>query len=363
MGRLEEKAVAAVASLTGEERMLAACRLQPVDRTPVWFMRQAGRCIADYRALREKYDILTIAKTPELCSQVTLMPVDLFGVDAAVMYADIMLPLEGMGVPFVIEPEIGPIIDHPIRTPADVAALRVIDAEEATPYVFEAIRLLRPRLAGRAALVGFSGGPFTLGCYMIEGRPSRDYAKAKGLMLKEPELWHRLMATLTDVVIRYLRAQVAAGVQVVQLFDSWVGVLSPTDYERCVLPYSTRIFTEIRDLGVPTIHFGTSAAGLLDLMVKAGSDLVSVDWRVRLDDAWARIGFDRGIQGNLDPATLLAPFEVVERATRDILGQAAGRKGHIFNLGHGVFPDTPSEFLARIVDLVHRESPSYAVAS
>lgn len=353
----------AAASMTGEERMLAACRLQPVDRTPVWFMRQAGRCIADYRALRERYDILTIAKTPELCSQVTLMPVDLFGVDAAVMYADIMLPLEGMGVPFIIEPEIGPIIEHPIRTAADIDALRVIDAEESTPYVFEAIRLLRKELSGRAALVGFSGGPFTLGCYMIEGRPSRDYARAKGLMLSAPDLWNRLMTTLTEVVIRYLRAQVAAGAQVVQLFDSWVGVLSPADYERCVLPYSSQIFATIRALGVPTIHFGTGAAGLLDLMVKANSDIISVDWRVRLDDAWARIGYDRGIQGNLDPATLLAPFDVVERAACDVLARAGGRKGHIFNLGHGVFPDTPSEFLARIVELVHRQSPAYAAAS
>lgn len=352
-----------IAPMTGEERMLAACRLQPVDTTPVWFMRQAGRCIADYRALRERYDILTIAKTPELCSQVTLMPVDLFGVDAAVMYADIMLPLEGMGVEFVIEPEVGPIIDHPIRTAADISALRVIDAEESTPYVFDAIRLLRPRLAGRAALVGFSGGPFTLGCYMVEGRPSRDYARAKSLMLRDPEQWHRLMATVTEVVIRYLRAQVAAGAQVLQIFDSWVGVLSPVDYERSVLPYSARIFAEVGALGVPTIHFGTSAAGLLELMVRAGGDLISVDWRIRLDDAWARIGYDRGIQGNLDPATLLAPFDVVERASRDVLGQAAGRRGHIFNLGHGVFPDTPSEFLGRIVDLVHRESPAYASAA
>lgn len=336
--------------------MLAACRLQPVDATPVWFMRQAGRCIAKYRELRERYDILTIAKTPELCSEVTVMPVDLFGVDAAVMYADIMLPIEGMGVRFAIEPDIGPIIDEPIRSAAAVDRLRIIDAEEATPYVFEAIRLLRRSLAGRAALVGFSGAPFTLACYLVEGRSSRDYTRTKGLMLGQPEVWGRLMDTLTEVVVRYLQEQVAAGVQVVQLFDSWVGVLSPRDYERFVLPHTARVFADMRTLGVPTIYFGTGAASLLELMCRVSSDLVGVDWRVLLDEAWARIGYDRGIQGNLDPAVLLAPFEVVQEAARDVLRRADSRPGHVFNLGHGVLPDTPSEHLARLVDFVHRES-------
>jgi uroporphyrinogen decarboxylase len=339
--------------MTGEERMLAACRLQPVDATPVWFMRQAGRCLAEYRELRRRYDILTMAKTPELCTQVTKMPVDIFGVDAAVMYADIMLPLEGMGVPFVIEPEIGPIIAHPIRTAADVAGLRVIDAEEATPYVFEAIRLLRRELTGRAALVGFAGSPFTVACYMIEGRPARDYARAKALMFGEPELWHRLLETVTEVIVRYLQGQVAAGAQVIQLFDSWVGVLSPRDYERFVLPHSARIFAEMRALGVPTIHFGTGAASLLELMAQAGGDLLSLDWRVSLDTAWARIGYNRGVQGNLDPTVLLAPFEVVEDAALDVIQRAGGRPGHIFNLGHGVLPDTPPASLTRLVDFVH----------
>ena len=333
--------------------MLAACRLQPVDTTPVWFMRQAGRCLAEYRELRQRYDILEIAKTPELCAQVTTMPVDVFGVDAAVMYADIMLPLDGMGVPFRIEPEIGPIIERPIRSADDVSRLRVIDAEDATPYLFDAIRMLRRQLAGRAALVGFSGAPFTIACYLIEGRPSRDYAQAKAMMFGRSEVWHRLMETLAEVIIRYLRAQVAAGVQVVQLFDSWVGALGPGDYERFVLPYTTRIFSEVRGTGVPTIHFGTGTAGLLELMASAGSDIVSVDWRVRLDDAWGRIGHDKGIQGNLEPAVLLAPFGVVEEAARDVLRRAAGQHGHIFNLGHGVLPETPPESLTRLVELVH----------
>jgi uroporphyrinogen decarboxylase len=341
------------ASMTGEERMLAACGRQPVDCTPVWFMRQAGRCLVEYRQLRERYDILEIAKTPELCALVTQMPVDVFGVDAAVMYADIMLPLDGMGVPFRIEPEVGPIIEKPVRSAEDVARLRVIDAQEATPYLFESIRILRGELRGRAALVGFAGAPFTLACYLIEGRPSRDQAGARTLMFREPDVWHRLMETLTEVIIRYLHAQIEAGVQVVQLFDSWVGALGPGDYERFVLPYTRRILAELSGTGVPTIHFGTGAASLLELIADAGSDVVSVDWRVRIDEAWARIGHSRGVQGNLEPAVMLAPFEVVQAAARDVLHRAGGRPGHIFNLGHGVLPDTAPDALRRLVNLVH----------
>jgi uroporphyrinogen decarboxylase len=342
--------------MTGEERMLAACRLQAVDCTPVWFMRQAGRCLAAYRALRERYDILEIAKTPELCARVTQMPVDEFGVDAAVLYADIMLPLDGMGVPFRIEPDVGPIIHQPLRSAADVDRLRVVDAEEATPYLFESIRMLRSQLEGRAALVGFAGAPFTLASYLIEGRPSRDQAGARSLMFSQPGVWHRLMETLTEVVVRYLRAQVEAGVQVVQLFDSWVGALGPDAYERFVLPYSRRIFAQVNATSVPTIHFGTGAASLLELMADAGSHTISVDWRVRLDDAWERIGIAKGIQGNLDPAVLMAPFEVVREAALVVLDRAGGRPGHIFNLGHGVLPDTPPDTLTRLVDLVHEWS-------
>ncbi len=332
--------------------MLAACRAEAVDATPVWFMRQAGRCLADYRELRKRYDIVTLAKTPELSAQVTLMPIDAFGVDGAVMFADIMLPMEAMGVPFVIEPEIGPIVHNPVRSAADVARLRVVDAEESTPYVFEAIRLTRQRLDGRAALIGFSGAPFTLACYLVEGRPSRDFPHAKALMFGEPRVWHQLMSTLSEVIVRYLRAQVAAGAQVLQLFDSWVGALAPADYEEYVLPYSRRIFDDVRALGVPSIHFGTGNAGMLEQTAAAGSDLVSVDWRVPLDEAWRRIG-DRGIQGNLDPTKLLASYEVAEVGAADVLRRAGGRPGHIFNLGHGVMPDTPPDTLARLVDFVH----------
>jgi uroporphyrinogen decarboxylase len=347
----------------GAARLLAACRREPVDRTPVWFMRQAGRCLAGYRRLRERYDILTITRTPELCAQVTTMPVDTFGVDGAVLYADIMLPLYGMGVPFSIDPGIGPIVHRPVRDAGAVRALRVVEPEAATPELFQTIRLLRRELGGRAALIGFAGAPYTVASYLIEGRPSKEHARAKALLYGDEVLWHRLMETLTEVTIRYLRAQVAAGVQVVQLFDSWMGDLGRREYEAAVLPYSRRIFEAVRATGVPTIHFGTGTAGLLEAMAAAGSDLVSVDWRVPLDEAWHRIGPGKGIQGNLDPAVLLAPFEVVAREADRVLAEAGGRDGHIFNLGHGVLPDTPSDHLTRLVEHVHKATERTAVAN
>jgi len=343
----------AARTLTGEERMLGACRLEPVDCTPVWFMRQAGRCIAEYRELRERYDILTMTRTPELCTQVTLMPVELMGVDAAVLYADIMLPLYGMGVPFSIDPGIGPIIHEPVREEADVRGLRIVEAEEATPEIFEAIGMVRRELDGRAAVVGFAGAPYTLASYLIEGRPSRDRAKAKAMMYGRPDLWAELMETLTEVTIRYLAAQVEAGAQVIQLFDSWIGDLGPSAYEAHVLPYSRRIFEGVRVTGVPTIHFGTGTGGMLEEFASAGSDLVCVDWRVSLADAWRRIGEDKGIQGNLDPVAAIAGWDAIEREADRILAEAAGRPGHVFNLGHGVLPETEPADLARLVEHVH----------
>jgi len=343
----------AVAPHTGVARFLDACHLRQPDATPAWFMRQAGRCLAEYRELRKRYDILTMAKTPELCAQVTLMPVKEFGVDAAVLYADIMLPLEGMGVSLEIEPEIGPIIHNPVRTMQDVDALRIIDPEEATPFVMEAIRLVRRELEGKQAVIGFSGAPFTLACYLIEGRPSRDYALAKSLMYGQPETWHALMDKLTKVVSRYLVAQISAGADVVQLFDSWVGALSPSVYKRFVQPYSKRIFDAVKQTSTPSIHFGTGTASLLELMTEAGGDVISIDWRMDLDTAWTRIGYDRGIQGNLDPTLLLTPWNVIEEGMHDVLQRAANRPGHIFNLGHGVLAPTPPEILRRLVDAVH----------
>jgi uroporphyrinogen decarboxylase len=340
--------------MTGEQRFLAAARREPVDATPVWFMRQAGRCLADYRALRERYDILTLAKTPELSAQVTLMPIEAFGVDAAVMFADIMLPLEPMGVDLEIEPDIGPIIHNPIRSASDVEALRLFEPEESLGFVIDAIRIVARELAGRAGVIGFSGAPFTLACYLVEGRPSREYARAKAFMYADPDAWHALMARLSDVIVRYLRAQVAAGAQVVQLFDSWVGALSPTDYVHYVQPHVRRIFEALAH--VPTIHFGTHTAALLELMAEAGGDVMSIDARQSLDAAWARLPEGRGVQGNLDATRVLAGWGPTEDGARDVLLRAGGRAGHIFNLGHGVLPDSDPGLLRRLVDFVHAES-------
>jgi uroporphyrinogen decarboxylase len=344
-------APASPVAMTGATRFLAAAQRQRVDRTPVWFMRQAGRCLAAYRELRERYDILTMTRTPELCAKVTLMPVEEFGVDAAVLYADIMLPLFGMGVPFSIDPGLGPVIHEPVRDATAVRALRIVEAEDATPDLFEAIRLIRRELDGRTAVLGFAGAPFTVASYLIEGRPTKDFARSKALMYGQPQLWHELMETLTEVTIRYLRAQVTAGVQAVQLFDSWIGVLGAAEYREYVLPHVTRIFSGVAGT-VPTIHFGTGTAHLLEEMASAGSDVMSVDWRLPLDQAWSRIG-ELAIQGNLDPTVCLAPWPVVERETLRVLAEAGGRPGHIFNLGHGVLADTPADTLSRVVDLVH----------
>ena len=335
------------------DRFLRACRREPVDATPVWFMRQAGRSFPAYRKLREQYGILEIAKTPELCAEVTLMPVRELGVDAAVLFADIMLPLEPMGVGLRIEPEVGPLIDRPIRSAADVASLRPFDPADVS-FTLDAIRLVRRELDGKAGVIGFSGGPFTLACYLIEGRPSRDYAAAKSFMYREPAAWHGLMARLSTMVVSYLRAQADAGADVVQLFDSWVGGLGPVDYAAFVQPHVRRIFDGVE--GVPTIHFGTGTASLLELMADAGGDVIGIDHRVPLAAAWGRVGYDRGIQGNLDAARVLAGWEATEAGARAVLDEAAGRPGHVFNLGHGVLPDSDTGLLRRLVDLVHEES-------
>jgi uroporphyrinogen decarboxylase len=335
------------------DRFLRACRGEPVDATPVWFMRQAGRSFAAYRALRERYGILELAKTPELCAEVTLMPVRELGVDGAVLFADIMLPLEQMGVALRIEPEVGPIIERPIRSAADVEALRPFDPG-AVSSTLNAIRIVRHELDGKAGVIGFAGAPFTLACYLIEGRPSRDYALAKAFMYREPESWHRLMERLSGMVIAYLRAQVEAGAQVVQLFDSWVGGLGPADYGEYVQPHVRRIFSALDH--VPTIHFGTGTAGLLELMADAGGDVIGVDHRLSLADAWRRIGHGRGLQGNLDAARLLAGWDATESGARAVIAEADGRPGHIFNLGHGVLPDTDPDLLRRLVDFVHHET-------
>ena len=342
------------------DRFLRACRLEPVDATPIWFMRQAGRSFAAYRKLRERYGILELAKTPDLCAEVTLMPVHELGVDAAVLFADIMLPLEPMGVGLRIEPEVGPIIDRPIRSAADVAALRPFDPADVS-FTLDAIRLIRRELDGRAGVIGFSGAPFTLACYLVEGRPSRDFATAKAFMYREPVAWHDLMERLSVMVVAYLRAQVDAGADVVQLFDSWVGGLGPAEYREFVQPHVRRIFAALVD--VPTIHFGTGTSALLELMAEAGGDVIGLDHRVSLADAWQRVGPERGIQGNLDSARLLAGWEATRVGAQAVLDEAAGRLGHVFNLGHGVLPQTDTGLLRRLVDFVHQETALTAIGA
>ncbi len=337
-------------------RFLAACRREPVDCTPVWLMRQAGRYMSEYRALRERYSILEIIKTPELAVEVTLQPIRAFDLDAAIIFADILPPLEAMGLDLAFVKGDGPVIHNPVRSTADVRALRRPDPEEDLHFTLEAIRLARRELEGRAPLIGFSGAPFTLASYAIEGGSSRHYARTKGMMYEEPAAWHQFMGKLADLVGRYLQAQVRAGAQAVQLFDSWVGALSPADYREYVLPYSRRAIDMARQEGAPVIHLSTGTAGMLELIKEAGGDVIGVDWRIDLDAAWQRLGEDVAIQGNLDPVALLAPRPELERRAALVLQQAAGRPGHIFNLGHGVLPMTPVENVRALVDFVHEHS-------
>jgi uroporphyrinogen decarboxylase len=336
------------------DRFLAACRREPVDRTPVWFMRQSGRYLPEYRILREDRDILEMCRTPELAVAATLLPLRRMDVDAAILFSDIMVPVAAMGIEVRIEQGVGPVIPDPIRSDSDVHRLRPLDPETDLPFVLETVRLVRKELS--VPLIGFAGAPFTIASYLIEGGPSRYFERTKALMHGQPETWDRLMTTLGSAVLASLRAQVAAGVQAVQIFDSWVGALDPDDYARFVLPTMREIFEGLRQTGVPRIHFGVGTGELLTSMRDAGPDVVGVDWRVPLHEAWERIGFDVGIQGNLDPAVCLAPWDVVEAKALAVLRRAAGRPGHIFNLGHGVLPDTPPDTLRRLVDLVHERT-------
>ena len=338
-------------------RFLGAARLQPVDATPVWLMRQAGRSLPEYRRLRERWTLADIVAQPDLCAEVTLQPVRRLGVDAAVMFADIMLPVRGMGVDFELVDGIGPVIANPIATVADVERLRVPDGEEAAPQVVAALRQVVAE--SPVPVICFSGAPFTLASYLIEGRPSRSFEKVKAFMFTQPEAFDHLLGKLARTMSAYLTAQVAAGARAVQLFDSWVGALAPDDYEARVANHTRAIFDGVRPLGVPSIHFGTGTAGLLEAIAQTGPDVISLDWRVQLDQGWSRVGFDRGIQGNLDPAVLLGPPDLVQAKTRDVLRRAAGRPGHIFNLGHGVPPDASVENLQLLVETVHTWVPAH----
>jgi uroporphyrinogen decarboxylase len=337
------------------DRFLKACRREPVDCTPVWFMRQAGRYMPEYQAVRARHSLLEVCKTPELAAQITLQPIDRFPLDAAIIFADILLPLEPLGLQIAFSEGEGPIIGNPIRDRAAVERLRITDGDELR-YVEEAIRQARRALEGKVPLIGFAGAPFTLASYAIEGGGSRNFVTTKRFMYHEPEAWHRLMDKLARVVTGYLRRQIHAGVQAVQLFDSWVGCLSPADYAEYVLPHVQLIFEGLAGERVPTIHFGTGTAGLLKLMREAGGTVLGVDWRIHLDEAWTLVGDDVAVQGNLEPAALLAPLHEIERRVEEILRRAAGRPGHIFNLGHGVLPDTPVEHVAACAELVHKLS-------
>jgi uroporphyrinogen decarboxylase len=313
-------------------------------------MRQAGRSLPEYRELRKHHDLFSVCRQPELCAEVTLQPVRAHDVDAAVMFADIMLPVIGMGVDVELVENVGPVIAVPVRTSDDVERLRVPDPEEAVPFILEAVRLVRAELAAEKAVIGFAGGPFTVAGYLIEGKPTREFVQTKRCMYAQPEVWHALMDKLADTFAAYLRAKVTAGADVIQLFDSWVGTLSAEDYEEFVAPYSARVLAAV---DVPTIHFGTGTTHLLPAMREAGGDVIGLDWRIPIEGGWEIVGPDRGVQGNLDPALLLGPFERVTAAANRILDAVAGRRGHIFNLGHGVLPDTDPADLARLVELVH----------
>jgi uroporphyrinogen decarboxylase len=338
--------------------LVRAARREPVERTPVWFMRQAGRSLPEYRAIRERHSFFEVAGTPELCAEVTLQPVRRHSVDAAVMFADIMTPVLGMGVDVELVEGVGPVVDPPIRSIRDVERLRVPDAEEAFGHVLEAVRIVRSELEPERAVVGFCGGPFTVAGYLVEGRPSRELPRTKALMLSEPKTWDALLEKLADTFAAYVAAKVRAGADVVQVFDSWVGTLSPGAYREHVAPWSARILAAV---DAPTIHFGTGASHLLPDLAAAGGDVIGLDWRLPLDDGWALVG-ERAVQGNLDPAALLAAWPAVERETDEVLARAAGRPGHIFNLGHGVLPETDPDVLTRLAHLVHERTEATVAA-
>ena len=333
------------------DRFLRACRREPVDATPVWLMRQAGRYMPEYRALRERHSLLQLCRTPDLAVEVTLQPIRAFGFDAAILFSDLLIPLAPLGLPFDFHSGDGPVVEKPIRSRADVEALRRFEPREELGMVLEAIRLLRREL--QVPLIGFAGAPFTLASYAIEGGRSSNFAKTKGLMYSEPETWHLFAGLLADVVADYLRAQVEAGAQAVQVFDSWIGALDEKDYLEFVFPHVRRIFDGLEGLDVPKIHFGTATGHLLAVQREAGGTVIGVDWRTPLDEGWERAGTDVAIQGNLDPTLLFAPRERLLARVDDVLRRAGGRPGHIFNLGHGILPGTPVENVRALVDHVH----------
>jgi uroporphyrinogen decarboxylase len=338
-----------------ESRFLKACRREPVDRTPVWFMRQAGRYMSEYRALRERHSLLEICRNPDLATEVTLQPVRRVDLDAAILFSDLLLPLEPLGLPFDFIKGEGPQLERPINTAQDIDRLKTFEPRQALAHVLTAIRQIQSELSGRVPLIGFAGAPFTLASYAIEGGHSNTFAKTKALMYGDPDAWHRLCDKLSSMVADYLTAQIDAGVNAVQIFDSWVGALSATDYREFALPHTRRIFDAVGSR-VPTIHFGTGTASILEELTEAGGDVIGVDWRIPIDEAWTRIGSNRGVQGNLDPTLLLGPPARMLQQTDDVLARVGNRPGHIFNLGHGILPSTPVEHVQMLAQYVHSAS-------
>jgi uroporphyrinogen decarboxylase len=339
---------------------MKACRREPCDRQPVWLMRQAGRYMAEYRAVRSQSTFLELCKNPERCADVMLTAVDRLGVDAAIIFSDLLPMLEPMGIELEFAHGEGPVIHNPVRSASDVDRIGELTDLDPLEFVMETVRLTRAGLREDLPVIGFAGAPFTLASYVIEGGASRNYVHTKTLMYTQPEAWHELMGKLARSVTTYLNAQIAAGCQAVQLFDSWAGCLGPDDYRQCVLPHTRAIFAGLTP-GAPAINFATGNPALLPLLREAGGDVIGIDWRVRLDDAWQTVGYDKAVQGNLDPTVLLGTPDEIRRRALDVLRQAAGRPGHIFNLGHGVLPMTPVENVIALIDAVHELGPRHAV--
>jgi uroporphyrinogen decarboxylase len=337
------------------DRFLKACRKEPVDCTPIWMMRQAGRYLPEYREIRSKYSFIEMCKRPELVVEVTLQPIRRFELDAAIIFADILLPLEHMGIDFEFTKDDGPQIKNPVRTMKEVEKMRSFDVEEKMDYLLKSIKLVRKELDGKVPLIGFSGAPFTLASYIIEGGGSRNYIHTKTMMYTEPDTWHLLMEKLVDMVVKYLNAQIKAGVQAIQIFDSWVGCLSTSDYKEFILPHQKRLIENI-DKSVPCIHFAFGASHLLKYVKEAGGDVIGLDWRIDIDEAWKILNFEPAVQGNLDPAALYGSRDYIKKRVTDILKRVENRNGHIFNLGHGILPTVPVENAKYLIDLVHELS-------
>ncbi len=338
------------------DRFLRACRLEQTDCTPVWFMRQAGRYMKEYRIIRERYSLIEMFKNPELAAEITLQPIKAFSVDAAIIFADILLPLEPMGISIEFVQGEGPVIRNPVRSLTDVRSLRIANPEEDLHFVLKSLQLVRSEIDDNVPLIGFAGAPFTLASYAIEGGASSNYLLTKQLMYRDRPAWDLLMSKLCETILEFLKSQVRAGAQVVQIFDSWVGCLSPSDYRNYVFSYTQKILQELSRESISTIHFGTGTAGLLPLMAEAGGNVIGVDWRISLNMAWKHISTGVGIQGNLDPITLLAPLPILRQKAAEIIDMANGRPGHIFNLGHGILPSTPADSVRKLANFVHEYS-------